>query len=542
MRSIQRITGYLDDRHRGIILLLITLSALIYLPFLNSPFFFDDWLFLSSQFMESAYFDSVHLDTRWFSLITLSWTWRLFLDSPLPFRLGNLLLHASNAIMLFYLVKQLLLRSSPELTRHQALMSASVAAMIFCAHPVASYAVGYVVQRSILLATFFVLAMHLSYVKGLLSGKTRWFTLTVLLYFLAIFSKEHAIMAILSLGALTILYRKKMSCDLKLVFLTGVACLTIASFLLSRTQGIIGVSYETDASTLMSMQEVDIEHVDAHLLSVLTQMGLYFKYLWLWIVPNPAWMSIDMRETIVVNLDSWRAWAGPIGFLAYGLIATRLLFATGRVAMLGWAMLFPWLFYWVEFSTFRIQEPFVLYRSYLWFAGFSGVFCYLVTLIPPKRMVVVSLMIMMALVPISWNRLWVCADQYRLWNDAAKLIDGEDTPGAARIYYNRGNAELARSQWQEAMQDFHRVIRHNPEMEAPYNNLGIIHFNLGHYSAAIDYFEQAIARNPNFAQAYFGKSVTLKRLNQDDASRRAMQKSCELGHYVACAVIEAQGE
>ncbi len=421
-------------------------------------------------------------------------------------------------------------------------MSACVAAMIFCAHPVASYAVGYVVQRSILLATFFVLAMHLSYIRGLLSGKAHWFTLTGLLYFLAIFSKEHAILAILSLGAITILYRKKMSCDLKRVFLTGVTCLAIAILLLSRTQGIIGVSYEADASTLMSMQEVDIKHVDVHLLSILTQMGLYFKYLWLWIVPNPAWMSVDIRENILLSLDSWRAWVGPIGFLAYGLIATRFLFATGNVAMLGWAMLFPWLLFWVEFSTVRIQEPFVLYRSYLWFVGFAGIFCYLATLVPPKRMILASLVIIMGLIPISWNRLWVYADQYRLWNDAAQLIEDENTPGAARIYYNRGNAELAKSQWQQAMQDFHRVIQHNPEMEAPYNNLGIIHFNLGDYSMAIGYFDQAIARNPSFAQAYFGKSVTLKRLNQVDASKIAMQRSCDLGHYVACAVIQAQSE
>ena len=71
--------------------------------------------------------------------------------------------------------------------------AAWVGALIFALHPVAVYAVGYVVQRSILMATFFVLVMQLSYLHGLLTGRRRWLVLAAAAYFLAVFSKEHSV-------------------------------------------------------------------------------------------------------------------------------------------------------------------------------------------------------------------------------------------------------------------------------------------------------------------------------------------------------------
>lgn len=531
---------YIKQRDRGLIVCLLLLAAVIYLPFLNIPFFFDDSSYLTSRVMESTQFQSPQLDRRWLSMATLSWTWKLFLDEPIPHRLCNMLLHASNAVLIFMLLKQLISGLSTTASARQAAIIAWVAAMVFCVHPMAVYAVGYVIQRSILLATLFVLGMHICYIKGLLSGKVRWLILSFALYCLAIFSKEHALMAVASLVIVTIPFRNKIRCDQRAIFLTWLACLVAAIALVSNTHGIIGVSYEIDAPALLKLQGENTGPDNLHLLSITTQMWFYFKYLCLWLVPNPAWMSIDMREPILLSFKEWQTWAGPIAYIGYGMLGLRFIFMRGNIAILGWAMLFPWLLFWTEFSTIRIQEPFVLYRSYLWFVGFTGALCYVGLVISPKKFVLVSLVAILVLIPLSWNRLWTFADSYRLWNDAALLIKDENIPGAARIYYNRGNAELAKSQWQAAIEDFHRVIKYNPRMEAPYNNLGIIHFNLGNYPLALDFFDQAIARNPNFAPAYFGKSATLKRLNQEEASDAAMQKSCHLGHYIACAVIEAQ--
>src|SRR5262249_59397870 len=65
----------------------------------------------------------------------------------------------------------------------------------FAINPVAVYGVGYLIQRSILLATLFtVLALWL-FARGLRRGKPWIHVLAVASYVLALLSKEHAVLA-----------------------------------------------------------------------------------------------------------------------------------------------------------------------------------------------------------------------------------------------------------------------------------------------------------------------------------------------------------
>ena len=55
------------------------------------------------------------------------------------------------------------------------------------------------------------------------------------------------------------------------------------------------------------------------------------------------------------------------------LLPVTLIWRGGRLGLLGFALLAPWLLFATELSAVRIQEQFVLYRSYLWMApAFAG--------------------------------------------------------------------------------------------------------------------------------------------------------------------------
>jgi len=56
-------------------------------------------------------------------------------------------------------------------------------ALVFACHPLAVYGVGYLIQRSILMATMFTLVMQLAYLRGLLEGDKRYMALAVMAYF-----------------------------------------------------------------------------------------------------------------------------------------------------------------------------------------------------------------------------------------------------------------------------------------------------------------------------------------------------------------------
>ena len=539
MHFSSRSLRYFGHGERGFILSLLALVALIYLPFLGSPFVFDDLHFFSGNTPSNFAHSQFHFDLRWLPYASLGWTWALFLDAPHFFHLGNTLLHAANVLLIFFLLRQLIRLTAPANQKiHHSEWGAWLGALIFACNPVAVYAVGYVIQRSILMATLFTLAMQLAYLHGLVSGQKRWLALSLLFYFIAVFSKEHSLMAPAIVIATTILLRSQTHADWRALWAAWLGYLIIGIFVVLRVKGVFGTAYEHDAAMLFEQQEIAESRTALHLLSVVTQAGLFFKYLFLWWLPNPAWMSADMRETFASSWPVWQSWLKVASFMLYGALASKLLLRRGQMGLIGLALLYPWLLFIVEFSSIRVQEPFVLYRSYLWIPGMLLLIPLLVEILPNRKKVMAALTVTtLLLVPLSWNRLWVFADSYRLWNDAALLLKNEHTPGGARIYYNRGNAELTAKQWPEAIADYQRVLVINPKIEQAHLNIGVAHFNQKQYTEAIAAFNQAIALNQTYALAYFGKGMALKRLNSDIAAKEAMVESCKFGNTTGCLII-----
>jgi hypothetical protein len=453
-------------------------------------------------------------------------------------------------LLLFFWLRQIALltvnvEGSTIKTRY-LVWGAWLGALFFACHPIAVYATGYIIQRSVLLATLFTLAMQLTYLRGLVSEhklhQKLWLACSLLFYFFAVFSKEHSLLAPAILFATTILLRPHVRANPKILCAVWIGYIVIALFVILKIKGILGSAYENSATILFEQQGIAPTTENLSLLSILTQTGLYFKYLLLWWLPNPAWMSIDMREAFAGSLRIWQNWLGVISFILYGLLALGLLLKRGGLGLIGLALLYPWLFFIVEFSTIRVQEPFVLYRSYLWFPGMMLFFPLLTSYLPnQKRVIAILTVITLSLVPLSWNRLWIFADNYRLWNDAALLLTNEQTPGAARIYYNRGSAELAAKQWNEAIVDYQRVKAINPKLEQAYNGIGVAYSKLGKYQEAVDEFDRAISLKPAYADAYYGKGMALKRLRSNKEALIYIKKGCELGNRMACIILAFQG-
>lgn len=540
--------NYLRQHDRGWVFALFGLALFVYLPFLNNPLVFDDLPFFSNSISHFAT-SSFHFDLRWFPYATLGWTWAFFVDSPAAYRLGNVFLHATNGVLLFYFLRQLLmLYASPdEASKHMATRGAWVGASFFVCSPVAVYATGYVVQRSIVMATLFMLVMLLAYLRGLLSGDKRWLLLSVTAYFMAFFSKEHSVMAPTVAVMLSILLRSRIQVSKISLGATWGAFAAIGLYGVLRVKGLIGVPYEAvsdvaGADSYFTQAGLDgIQPALMHVLSMLTQAGLFFKYLLLWLWPDPAWMSVDIRVAFVSSVKDWRAWAAAIAYAAYGLLAFRLLLRHGKRGVVGFAMLYPWLMFLVEFSSIRVQEPFVLYRSYLWMPGIMVLIALMAMQLPRRQLAMAVLAVVVVLTPLSWDRLWTFSDPYLLWNDAAMLLKDRNAVGSDRIYYNRGNAELAQKQWARAIADYNRVVANNPHIQPTYLNLGTAYYGLKRYDDAISAFNTAIKLNPKDAQAYYAKGISFKRLHNESAALEQMKISCALGNMMGCAVSAVAG-
>ena len=550
--------NYLRERSRGMILGLLLAMGLVYLPYINNALFFDDLPFFASaasNFAELPF----SFDLRWFPYASLGWTWKMFSDTPLPLHLGNLLLHGANTLLVFVLLQQLTsltLNSNKPITKQIILSnsffaspanwSAWLGALTFACHPVAVYAVGYVVERSILMATLFTLAMQLAYMQGLVCDKKYqqicWLALSVFFYCIAVFSKEHSLMAPAIVVAMTVLLKHSNKANWRTLAATWLGFVAVAVFVILKIKGIYGVAYEHDAAALFGQQSIVTSAENLHLLSAITQAGLFFKYLLLWLLPNPAWMSIDMREPFTSTVGLWQNWLKVGCFMAYGAIALKLLLKRNKMGLLGFALLYPWLLFFIEFSSVRVQEPFVLYRSYLWAPGLLLLIPLAIDYLPKRRGVIAILTVMiLAMIPLSWNRLWVFADGYRLWNDAAVLLKNDTVPGAARIFYNRGLAELNKKP-KEAVIDFKRVLAIDPTIYQAHENLGSAYLGVSQFALGLDSYNKSIAINPENGSAYFGKAFALKRLNNKTGAAEALSKSCELKNVSACIILTMNGK
>lgn len=532
--------------------MLFAAVCLLYGAFLRNPLVFDDLNFFNGA-DHPEYLKISNLGLRWLSYGTLEWTEILFGSGIVWFRIGNMAIHAATAIMLFLWLHKLFSMALPEeggVVRNAQAMPlfwlAFSAALIFALHPAAVYAAAYLIQRSILMATFFTLLMWYLFLRGVEKGSQFLLIASAGAFLLAELSKEHAIMAPAAVIPMLYLIRQPSRSLLKQVLPAFLLYGAVGLFVLYqiKSANILGHAYEPRGDEMLALLAGRSAGFDSRLaypLSVLTQALLFFKYLWVWIVPSPAWMSVDMFEEFATRFTSFPYLLGLAGFIAYPLLALRLLRRRGRAGLLGLAMLFPWLLFATELVTVRIQETFVLYRSYVWMPGLFAAFPFLFENVAAKRTAALFCALLLCLLPISWGRLQTFSAPLLLWNDAARLIQGKDErPGVDRIYHNRGLQLALLGYDEEALRDLSKAVSLNPRQILAFNDRAATYMKRGEYAAAISDYDKAIALNPAYARAYLGRAFCYEKLNNIAAARKDYEKMCSLGYAQACRKAASQ--
>jgi tetratricopeptide (TPR) repeat protein len=528
-------------------LLLLLATVALYGWFLWNPVVFDDISFFDGSVHDQYLNQFLPFAPRWLPYATLEWT-RAALGLNLAwFRIGNLAIHACNAIVLFVFLRRLftvvvpnelaLAAGRPRLSLE---WQAFFAALLFALHPAAIYAVAYLVQRTSLAATLFILLMALAFLEGLVRRSQVLLLASAVLYLFAATAKEHAIMAPAVMGVLFLLIAAPSRKRIAFVAPTFLlyAAIGVYVFFQVKTGHIVGQAYEPEGIDMLGRLHSMYPQFDpalAYPLSILTQASLFFKYLLLWVVPNPAWMSIDMREPFALTPGALPYLLGLLAFLAYPFVAFKLLLRRGAIGLLGLAMLSPWLMFATEFTTVRIQEPFVLYRSYIWMPLIFACLPCLLQRLSPKPAVAVLVVCALFFVPLSLDRLRSFSHGLLLWDDAAQLIDKDDVrPGVDRIFHNRG-VMLARVKlYKQAVQDYDRAIQINPGYAYYYNDRGAAWLEDGRPDRALADFNQAIRMSTKYTRPFYGRGLAEEKLGDRNAAVRDFATACEMGSAVAC--------
>lgn len=439
-------------------------------------------------------------------------------------RIFNVVLHIANGFLLWALASMLIKKALqeeysdasirnrvPSPTDLFSVVDAAVpiAVIAWAFNPVAVYAVQYLTQRSTLMATAFTVAALIFFIVALEAKspvrRFVWMAGTAASYFLAVWSKEHAAPGVALLIPLYIYWRrpsfkKFQTTGLVLLVLTAAA----AVVMVSRKGWVIGAATEDMVHPFLlqldALRPGASEQV--YVLSLINQAWLFFRYGLLWIVPWVGWMSIDIRPPFPLT---WYAFPHVLGGVALIVVVMAgvwaLLVRRGRASLLGLLVLIPAILFSTELAFVRLQEPFVLYRSYLWSIALPTLLAVVLTFLFVERqwVVVTGLLLVVGFGFLSFDRIGSLRDERLAWGDALEKIDPNGSPnmfGRWRAPLNLSKDAVLRGDLENA----YRWAELADKLGAPGGNakfnMGSVLLSLKRPDEALKYF--LLARSEGF--------------------------------------------
>lgn len=508
-------------------LLVLVLSAsviLAYSPALSYPPTFDSVPHFGSEqhFLDGSLASFNPLKPRAIANISFYLVWWIFGGAFFWQILFNVLIHAANAVLIFFLFRDLL---SEHLAGDESrnTVFAFFAALLFGLHPVGVYATAYVIQRSLLLALFFGLVLLILFRKAWRSEDRAakfWFVLSALAYFLAVQSKEHAA----PLPALCLLFvmrvkqdtLKKLAppfCIYGLILLHVLATQAPNPTALSEPQAVFA---DRDPKNLFA-------------LSVINQAGLFFVYAFFWLFPDARQMAVDLHFAFPKNFG-WSEIVGACAFLGLGLFGLACLGKKSERRLVGLAILMPMTLFLTEFATIRFSENFVLYRSVFWLWGLLLVIPVALKRIRFKTAIAGLTLLVFAFLVLQQERLRTFASPLTLWQDAFDKLPAEhaQNPASYRPYYNLAYEWIRLKRPEKALPLLARATELMPRDPAPRYNTGFAYEILGDFDKAAESYRKTLELDPNYARAHNNLGTIALKKDQSDAALEHFKKAAHL--------------
>lgn len=473
--------------------IVVMVALAIYLPGLGNQLVYDDGYLTDGDLF--AVYRSLALRSRMLSYGSFVWIQALMGEGWWKQRLVNLAIHLCVVAALWAFYREVLRAftapaepgAQPEPLHVSPALGVAVG--FFALNPVAVYAVAYLIQRSILLATFFTVAMLWLFARGLRTGKWWLHALAAISYALAVASKEHAVLAPLAAVPVYMVVVGPSRTRLAILALVSAALIGVAGAALwTRFGYILGTPFDEYSSAYfaqLAKLNPDAPRL-AWPLSILNQCWLFFEYGVRWFLPVADWLSISLRPPFPVTWMSFPQVLGVPMYVALIAISFRLVarYRDWR-ALVGLSLLLPAILFGTEFVTVWVQDPFVLYRSYLWAIGVPGLVFVFLHGTSGRALAVVGAIVGLL---FSWQaieRVVSLSTPETAWTDAIKKLP-RDARAVGRWfpYLNRGSYYADHDRFELAVRDF--------ETSASLGDLGMGAFNIGSILVATGKPQQAL--------------------------------------------------
>ena len=532
-------------------LLVIALIGLCYGEGLQYPAVFDDHNLVTNLSLFDHAGSFSYLMTRELPYFLIGFV-HVLSGSDLAWnRMFGMVLHTLVALVLFFVVRRVLHKSGEYCTVNDGVSLFS--ALWFALNPVAVYGTGYLVQRTIVMATLFGLISAALYLRAQQENRNVDLFSAALLGALAMMCKEHAVLLPLAVVVLTPLVADwNRAVILRAMGFVALSLPCMVWAVMHRATEVVGASYEVYSGQVLTQMDLPAwaqTPLGLWLLSIATQGLLFWKYFLMWLVPNPAWMAVDLRVDFSTLWGGWSVWPGLVVSMVAFVGTLGLWWQQGGSTLLGrlaTAVLFVAVLFAVEFSVVRVQEPFVLYRSFLWMPGYALILAFLLQVadrwaaeqgsVWRRSLWAVAMLGCLGFFPLAQDRLRSFSSEEALWRDAEAKLPRPDVPGADRIYYNLAGEAFKRKDYELALNYSDKVIRQNPEAPQGYLARGTSLLALHDSKGALNAFAEAERHHPpaNFlGYIEFKRCGVYSLRGEKDATIACLRRSAKLGYEMA---------
>ncbi len=473
-------------------LLIGVLALVAYATALGGGYIWDDDAYLTAN---PLLFDLDGLRRIWFTAeapqyypIVFSTFWlerKIWGLDPSGYHLVNVILHISNAVLLWRLL------------RYMGVPGAWLAGAIFAVHPVHVESVAWITERkNVLSGLFYLLALRQYLVfesgprQGLWKNPNRYAGV-VALFVCALLSKS--VTASLPAAILIVLWYQGRKFNGRVIvrliplFVIGAAAGLFTAWLEVNKVGASGGSWD---------------------LNVLERFMLAGQVMWfyLWKLFWPADLIFSYpRWTMAADVPLQYLGLIGVGAAAFALwwwrkawgrgpAAAALFFLVTLGPVLGFLNVYPMLFSWVadHFQYLASAGPIAL-------AAGTAAWVWREKAGAAKWGFPAAAAVLIALGALTWQQGWIYESEETLWRDTIRK-----NPESWMAHNNLGGVLARRGQVRDALRHYRKSLQNRKYKEIALNNIGNQLFRLGRISEAVDHYRRAIALNPKYVKPRAG--------------------------------------
>ncbi|MBI4474800.1 MAG: tetratricopeptide repeat protein [Acidobacteria bacterium] len=500
------------------VLLLVILTFVVYANSLNGRLVFDDIQLVTHnpQLINIHSFgDVLALAGGPRQLLVFTYGLNFYLGglNTFGYHLFNVVLHAINCILVYYIILALL-RRTPD-NAYIALAGSAV----FSVHTLLTGAVSYIAGRSSVLCGTFYFSAVLLFIKALdahtLKRRAVYLSLTLAATFLAWQTKQEAITLPLIMAGIVILRSDKVNWR----WIVPLASAPLFLVILIREQMASLYAAVMDNRVLVAAGFEPVLQPTAYFRTYINAVvGYYLPRM-----AFPTRLSVDPQ---ILEVQHWYSPELLFSVLVLGGLAWLTLRYRKEWPLMSYGVAALFVSPLSAYAVIPLADVVQEHRAYIPALGVALMFAAVFQWIARKHAqyrwaAVIAVVVVFSVMTIQRNTVW--ANSISLWSDAK-----QKSPGKPRPHFNLGQAYQEAQRMKEAIEEYQHALAIKADIHAAYSNIAAIYLDSGQ----LDKGEQTLLKvteiAPEFTEGFINLAVLYLRRQQSDKALAAIDRAIEL--------------